>query len=164
MVHKKIGKESRIVLVHGMGKKISGKKPVLLFSTTQIEEIIHAIDIHPVPFAPDYLLGVCLWRKQIIPVVDTFRRYGLQTQQTPRISSDDRYIVVNATGTVEGKKQLLQGVLKISKRIVTTEIPGSCSPVAINSYDIDKTIIKAVFEYQDDLLIVPNLASIFGSI
>ncbi|MCD4742454.1 MAG: chemotaxis protein CheW [Desulfobacteraceae bacterium] len=162
MTHKKIDQKSRIVLVRGIGgEEISGKKPVFLFSTTQIEEVMHTIDISPVPFTPDYLLGVCLWRKQIIPVIDTFRRYGLQT---PRVPDGERYIVVKAVGIAEEEKQLLQGVLKIPKQIVTTQIPTSCSPAAIEPSDIDKTIVKGVFEYQDDLIIVPDLASVFGSI
>ena len=113
MTHKKFDKKSRIVLVHGMGKKISGKKPVLLFSTAQIEEIIHAINIHPVPFAPDYLIGICVWRNQIIPVIDTFKRYGLQE---PKMSDGESYIVVKTAGKAGRKNELLQGVLKISKR------------------------------------------------
>jgi chemotaxis signal transduction protein len=159
MVHKKNGKESRIVLVHGMGEEISGKKPILLLSTTQIEEFINTIDLYPMPFAPDYLLGVCLWRKQIIPVVDTFRRFGLKT---PELSIDDRYLVIKTAGKSEGKKQLLQGILKISKQIVTTEIPNSCSPASAKFYDIDKNFIQGIFEYQNDLMIVPDLASIFS--
>lgn len=161
MTQKKINKKSRIVLARGMGKKISGKKPVLLFSTTQIEEIMHTIDISPVPFAPNYLLGICLWRKQIIPVIDSFIRYGFKK---PNVSGDECYIVVKTAGNVDGKKQLLQGVLKISKRIVTKEIPPSCTPIDIKSSDIDKDIVKGAFEYQDDLMIVPDLASIFGLI
>jgi chemotaxis signal transduction protein len=117
-----------------------------------------------VPFAPDYLLGICLWRKQIIPVIDTSRRYSLLTSQTPDISGNERYMVVKAVGKVEGGKQLLLGALKISKRIITTQIPTSCSPAAKKFSDIDKAFIKGAFEYQDDLMIVPDLASIFGLI
>ncbi|MCK5312187.1 MAG: chemotaxis protein CheW [Desulfobacteraceae bacterium] len=148
-----------------MGGKISGKKPVFLFSTAQVEDIMHSIDIYTVPFAPDYLLGVCLWRKQILPVVDTLlRRLDLPAPQTPEVSGGERYMVVKSAGNVKGKKQLLQGVLKISKQIMATEIPTHCSPASIKSSDIDKTIIKGAFEYQDDLIIVPDLATIFGSI
>lgn len=159
MAHKIVGKESRIVLVHGMGEEISGKKPVLILSITQIEEFINTISLYPIPFAPDYLLGVCLWRKKIIPVVDTFRRFGFKT---PELSSDDRYLVIKTPGKGDGEKQLLQGILKISKQIVTTKIPDSCSPASIKSYDIDKNFIKGIFEYQDALMIVPDLASIFS--
>jgi chemotaxis signal transduction protein len=161
MVNKQADKESRIILVHGMGKKTSGKKPVLLFSTTQIEEILHNVNIQPVPFAPDYLLGVCLWRKQIIPVVDAFKRYGMQRSKQ---SDGECYIVVKVVGKIQGAKQLLQGMLKISKQIITTKMPATCSPTAIKSSDIDKTFVKGAFEYQDDLMIVPDLTSIFCSI
>ncbi len=161
ITQEKINKKSRIVLARGIGKKISGKKPALLFSTTQVEEIMPAIDISAIPFAPDHLLGVCLWRKQILPVVDTCMLYGFKT---PIIPDDECYVVVKTAGEIEGKKQLLQGVLRISKQIVTKEIPPSCSPADIQSLAIDKDIIKGVFEYQDDLMIVPDLASIFCSI
>ncbi len=156
-----MSKKSRIVLARFMGEKISGKNPALLFSTTQVEEIIPTIDISPIPFAPNYLLGVCLWRKQLLPVIDTFLRFGLKT---PIVPDDGCYTIVKATGNIKGKKQLFQGVLKISKQIITKEIPPSCSPTNITSSDIDKDIIKGVYEYQDDLMIVPDLASIFCSI
>ncbi len=164
MTGKIIDKKSRIVLIHAMGDKISGKNPVFLFSTTQVEEIINTIIINPVPFSPDYLLGVCLWRKQVIPVVDTTKRCGLQSQQSQKNSQGNRYLVVNTVGQVNGDKKLLQGVLKISDQIVTTEIPDFCTPADVKSSNIDQTLIKAIFEYQTDLMIIPDLASIFGSI
>jgi len=164
MTSETISKKSRVVLVRGMGEKISGKNPVLLFSTTQIEEILTTVTISEIPFAPDYLLGFCLWRKQVIPVVDTRIRYNLGTSLEQKTSSSERYMVVQTVSKVNKNQKLIQGVLKLSNQIVSTEIPGSCSPADTNSSNIDKSLIKGIFEFQDDLMIIPDLASIFSSI
>ncbi len=160
MTRETIDQKSKIVLIHGMGREISGKKPALLLSTTQIEEIIHTVKIFQIPFAPDYLAGACLWRKQILPVIDICSRYGFDTEET---AGDKRYIVVKSAGVIKGEKYLLQGALEIPSRIEPTELPASSSPAKLKSSDIDKKIVKGAFVYRDTLMIIPDLANILGS-
>ncbi len=162
ITYKTDNKKSRIVLIREMGKAISGKNPVLLFSTSQIEEILNDINIYPAPFAPDYLLGFCLWHGQIMPVVDAAQRYDLETKNNVRTTNNTCYIVVKTVQNNGKANQLVQGILKLPKQIVTTQIPESSSPGSIESYNIDQAIVKGIFEYQDDLMIVPDLLSIFN--
>jgi chemotaxis signal transduction protein len=163
MDNRKLDK-NRVILVRNLGKKLLDKNPALLFPSTQIDEFIHAINIHPVPFSPDFLLGVSVWNKQILPVVDAFSRYGIRKSQSSLINDSEHYVVVKMVNKIKGEKQLSRGVLKIPRQIMTIKIPDSSSAVDIEAYNLDKSIIKGTYEYEDDLIIVPDLASVFNSL
>jgi purine-binding chemotaxis protein CheW len=60
----------------------------------QVQEIIRAADITPVPGAPAHVRGVINLRGKIIPVVDLRRRFGLPAVE----ESEERRIVVVEVG------------------------------------------------------------------
>jgi purine-binding chemotaxis protein CheW len=60
----------------------------------QVQEIIRAVDITPVPGTPAHVRGVINLRGKIIPVIDLRRRFGLPAVE----ESEERRIVVVELG------------------------------------------------------------------
>jgi len=62
-----------------------------------VVKVIHAIEIRPLPEAPEIIAGIINIKGQIIPVADIRRRLKLETRD---INADDRFIITD-TGTRE---------------------------------------------------------------
>jgi len=151
---------TKVVMVRVCSEKNQGKSIHLLFSTNQVEEVLQDIDKRPVPFGPDYLLGLCLWRWQILPVIDIEKQFGLHSDST---DNNDRYVVVRAAVPDSLGKIIMRCALKVSDQITTAETPESCTPVTADPIRVEPSFIKGIFECEDDILIVPDLISIFRS-
>lgn len=112
-----------------------------------VQEIIRAIDITPVPGAQPHISGVINLRGKIIPVVDLRTRFAL-----PKVeSSDARRIVVVELGNkrigmlVDGVSQ----VIKIPSGVVE-EMPEEATSV-------DENFIKGVGKLENRLVIILDL-------
>ncbi|MCI5191196.1 MAG: hypothetical protein D3905_15710, partial [Candidatus Electrothrix sp. AS4_5] len=51
-------------------EQIQGKSPVLLLTASQIDEVLADAEIQMLPFAAEYLLGLCAWRENVLPIID----------------------------------------------------------------------------------------------
>jgi len=151
-------KNKKVILIRTTGEKIDGKDPVLFFTANQVEEILSNVDERPLPFAPDYLAGLCFWRQRILPVIDIQKQHGLQSVT---VDSDTRYLVVRAVVPITKGTEIKRYVLKVSGQIVTAEIPESCSSVTKDLAGIDTSLTRGIFECGDELMIVPDLASVY---
>lgn len=58
-----------------------------------VERIVRAVEVTPLPKAPEIVLGVINWQGRIIPVVDIRRRFRLPARET---GPDDRFIIARA--------------------------------------------------------------------
>ena len=149
---------SKIVLVHLTEEKIIDKHPLLLFTSSQIDEVLQIVDTRPMPFGPSYLLGLCPWRNRILPVIDIAKRLGFHSLED---GHERRYLVVRTIVDRGGGKELLRCVLKIPDKITTAPPPSSYSPVKNNLTDLEPFLTRGLFESEEELMIVPDLTSIF---
>jgi chemotaxis signal transduction protein len=133
------------------------KKLFLLMPARQVEEVLHTVLLQPVPFGPDWFLGLCLWREHILPVFDLNQYYGLAEDSGEALL----YLVVRVLvpETTGPDKQLLRCVLRVAHQISTGDLPQQAGPVAHHS-DLD---VLGIFEQEDRLLLVPHLAPLVSA-
>jgi purine-binding chemotaxis protein CheW len=60
----------------------------------QVERVIHAVEVTPLPDAPDVILGVINLHGQIMAVANLRQRFGLPGRE---ISLQDRFIIATTT-------------------------------------------------------------------
>jgi len=65
----------------------------------QIQEVLRYTEIAPVPGAPDYVLGIINLRGNVVTVIDTRRRFGLQDEE---VTDATRIVVLEADTQVIG--------------------------------------------------------------
>ncbi|MFH0730015.1 MAG: chemotaxis protein CheW [Pseudomonadota bacterium] len=59
-----------------------------------VKEIVRLPDITPIPRSPEYVSGICNLRGNVLPVIDTRIRFGLETQK----ATDQTRLLVVETG------------------------------------------------------------------
>jgi chemotaxis signal transduction protein len=154
------------VTVHLAAEKILDREPVLLFTASQVEEVLPDITVQPLPFSADHLLGLCAWRDQILPVIDVAQLYGLQTT---RSDGGMRYLVVRSVGAAvtenneAGKTEIFRCALKVSDQIVTGDLPAGCIGVDAEGTDFAPALVRGIFEREGELIIVPDLLLVICS-
>jgi purine-binding chemotaxis protein CheW len=59
----------------------------------EVQEVLRVSEIAPVPGAPDYVLGIINLRGNVVSVLDTRRRFGLQSHE---ITEATRIIIIES--------------------------------------------------------------------
>jgi len=59
-----------------------------------VERVVRAVEITPLPKAPEIVLGIINARGRVIPVIDVRRRFHLPTRA---IKPDDRFIIASTS-------------------------------------------------------------------
>lgn len=79
--------------------KQAGQDNIVLFTLDEsryalyladVARVVRAVEITPLPKAPEIVLGVINWQGKIIPVVDIRKRFRLPARET---GPDDRFII-----------------------------------------------------------------------
>uniref|UniRef100_UPI00405702A3 chemotaxis protein CheW n=1 Tax=Candidatus Electronema sp. TaxID=2698783 RepID=UPI00405702A3 len=130
------------------GAEVLGREPALLFAARQIEEVLREAEVRPLPFAPDWLLGLCVWRRQTLPVLDPARLHGIRFAPARSL-----YMVVRVA---EADGSLLRCVLKVSDRIAARDLPRQVETEAADS-GLNPAFLKGLFAHEEALLLVPDL-------
>lgn len=65
----------------------------------QVQEVLRVTEIAPVPGAPDYVLGIINLRGNVVTVIDTRRRFGLQSKD---LDDASRIVIIEADEQVVG--------------------------------------------------------------
>ncbi len=65
----------------------------------QVQEVLRYTDIAPVPGAPIYVLGIINLRGNVVTVIDTCQRFGLQPID---VSDNTRIVIIEAESQVIG--------------------------------------------------------------
>ncbi|MCI5208386.1 MAG: hypothetical protein D3910_06240 [Candidatus Electrothrix sp. ATG2] len=145
--------------------QIQGREPVLLFTASQIDEVLAEAEIQAVPFASDYFVGLCAWREQVLPVIDLVRFFELSALEK---ENKERYLVVRFVDNVvpeqdeklHSAKRLQRCILKVSDQIVRGDIPMQCEVVAPKQAGLPPTFVRGIFQGDKDVFILPDLAAI----
>ncbi|WP_206484707.1 chemotaxis protein CheW [Thalassotalea sp. G2M2-11] len=113
----------------------------------QVQEVLRYTEIAPVPGAPSYVLGIINLRGNVVTVIDTRSRFGLETSDV----SDNTRIVI-----IESEKQVI-GILVDSVAEVVY-LRSSEIDVAPNvGNDESAKFIQGVSNRDGELLILVDL-------
>jgi chemotaxis signal transduction protein len=166
---KPFGSKAKTVSLSLNAEQVQGKNPVLLFTASQIDEVLMEAEIQKMPFAANHLIGLCAWREQVLPIIDLVLFFGLIPLQK---DENSRYVVVrtvdNTLFRTKNKKQrsnrmLLRCILKVSDQIINGNIPSECTAVFPKQAGFTPVFIKGLFQGEKELFLLPDLATIIHS-
>ncbi|MCI5123986.1 MAG: hypothetical protein D3925_05805 [Candidatus Electrothrix sp. AR5] len=144
------------------------RRPVLLFTAGQIDEVLAEAEIQTLPFAPEYLLGLCAWREQVLPIIDLVRFFGLRSSGK---EEEGRYLVVRTVdtvssennGNISSEKMIRRCVLKVSDQIISGDIPTNSEAVYPKQAGFVPVFVRGLFRGEKELFILPDIAAIIHS-
>ena len=65
----------------------------------QVQEVLRVTEIAPVPGAPDYVLGIINLRGNVVTVIDSRKRFGLQSRE---MDDSTRIVIIESDNQVVG--------------------------------------------------------------
>lgn len=113
----------------------------------QVQEVLRMTEIAPVPGAPDYVVGIINLRGNVVTVIDTRSRFGLQAAE-----ADDatRIVIIECDNNIVGI--LVDSVAEV------VNLRGSQIETAPNvGNDESSKYIQGVFSRDEDILILVDL-------
>ncbi len=116
-----------------------------------VERVVHAVEITPLPNAPDRVLGVIDVQGRAVPVVNTRARLGLPPRA---IGRSDRFIIAETSG---GTVSLV--VDEVIGLVETEAIDGADGGVPIP----EKGCIDRVTRSDEGIILVCDLDSLIDS-
>ncbi|MCK7458079.1 chemotaxis protein CheW [Idiomarina aminovorans] len=113
----------------------------------QVQEVLRYSEIAPVPGAPSYVLGIINLRGNVVTVIDTCLRFGLQTTE---ITDNARIVIIESEQQVIGI--LVDSVAEVVY-LKTSEIDSAPNVGTEES----ARFIQGVSNRDDELLILVDL-------
>lgn len=110
-----------------------------------VEKVVRAVEITPLPKAPEIVLGVINVQGKIIPVVDVRRRFRLPDRE---IDPDDRFIIAH---TARRQVALAADSVTGLRELTVQEIISVAQIVPFTEY------IKGVAKINGDLVLIHDL-------
>ncbi len=113
----------------------------------QVQEVLRVTEIAPVPGAPDYVLGIINLRGNVVTVLDTRKRFGMET----RDSDDSSRILI-----IESAEQVV-GILvdSVSEVVYLRASEIEAAPNVGN--EESSRFIQGVCNREEELLILVEL-------
>jgi|TARA_B100000745_G_scaffold296136_1_gene241103 purine-binding chemotaxis protein CheW len=113
----------------------------------QVQEVLRYTEIAPVPGAPEYVLGIINLRGNVVTVIDTRQRFGLESTET---NDNTRIIIIEAEQNVVGI--LVDSVAEV---VYLRESEIETAPNVGN--DDSAKFIQGVAHHNEQLLILVDL-------
>lgn len=113
----------------------------------QVQEVLRVTEIAPVPGAPDYVLGIINLRGNVVTVLDTRKRFGMET----RDSDDSSRILI-----IESAEQVV-GILVDSVSEVVYLRGSEIEPAPNVGNEESSRFIQGVCNREEELLILVEL-------
>ncbi|OAJ35435.1 chemotaxis protein CheW [Piscirickettsia salmonis] len=113
----------------------------------QVQEVLRHTEIAPVPGAPGYVIGIINLRGNVVTVIDTRKRFGLESQET----TDNTRIVI-----IEAEKQVI-GILVDSVAEVVYLRASEIETAPSVGNEESARFIQGVSNREDELLILVDL-------
>lgn len=118
----------------------------------QVQEVLRQSEIAPVPGAPDYVIGITNLRGNVVPVIDSRRRFGLPSKEADDVT---RIIIFEVNGHVAGMQ--VDSVAEVVY-LHQSEIDNAPS---VNSDDSSR-FIQGVSTREGSLLILVDVDKILS--
>jgi len=113
----------------------------------QVQEVLRVTEIAPVPGAPDYVLGIINLRGNVVTVIDTRKRFGLQSKDV----DDATRIVI-----IEADEQVVGILVDSVAEVVDLRISDIESAPNVGTEESAK-FIQGVASQEGELLIIIDL-------
>lgn len=113
----------------------------------QVQEVLRVTEIAPVPGAPDYVLGIINLRGNVVTVIDTRQRFGLESRE---LDDSSRIVIVESSDQVVGI--LVDSVAEV----IDLQLSEIESAPNVGTEDSSR-FIQGVASQQDELLIIIDL-------
>lgn len=146
-------------------KKKSSNDPILQWVTfrlaeetyginvMQVQEVLRVTEIAPVPGAPEYVMGIINLRGNVVTVLDTRKRFGLETSG---MDDSTRIVIVESDNTVVGI--LVDSVAEVVE-LRRSEVEMSPN---VGNEDSSK-YIEGVTTCNDELLILVDINKLLST-
>ncbi len=113
----------------------------------QVQEVLRYTEIAPVPGAPEYVLGIINLRGNVVTVIDTRNRFGLESGE---MTDNTRIVIIETEGHVIGI--LVDSVAEV---VYLRQSEVETAPNVGN--DESAKFIQGVCHKNDELLILIEL-------
>ncbi len=113
----------------------------------QVQEVLRVSEIAPVPGAPDYVLGIINLRGNVVTVIDTRKRFGLE----PKEMDDSTRIVI-----IESDDQVVGILVDSVAEVVDLRVSEMEAAPNVGTEESAK-FIQGVASHDDELLILVDL-------
>ncbi len=160
--------ERKVLIFPAMTPTVRNNQIYFLFSIKQVEDIIQAINICPVPFAPSYTEGLGWWREQAIPVISLEARLGLakkSARKKPRfmlIRSAPQLKIGLESRQPTGSGGVMRSIIKTHHSIRLSTLPIKCAPVAVVPWIPHREFVRGAYEWDQGFLIVVDINTILN--
>ena len=139
-VKAKNGELTRWVTFH-LDKEVYG------INVMQEQEVLRYSEIAPVPGSPDYVLGIINLRGNVVTVIDTRMRFGIEPME---VTDSSRIVIIEAGGQVVG-------ILVDSVAEVVDLSVDDIDPAPNIGTEESAQFIKGVANLGQELLIIIDL-------
>lgn len=119
----------------------------------RVYELADTNQMISVPGAPEFVVGLALWRDRVVPVLDMASQLGLTMNSEP--FQTDRMLVCRAADSL-GPVAFLAGASRVL-RLPAAHIASD------RSIDVPSVVIQAQVELDRETLLVPNINLLFES-
>lgn len=119
----------------------------------QVQEVLRMTEIAPVPGAPDYVLGIINLRGNVVTVIDTRKRFGLE----PRDVDDATRIVIT-----EIEQQVIGMLVDAVAEVVDVRMSEIETAPNIGN-DESSRFIQGVSSREGELLILVDLSKLLSA-
>lgn len=165
---KKNTKQPQVLIFQESAKQENyAKRLLFLFSVTQVENILLNIKIHPIPFSPFHVEGLCLWKNSPVPVLSLEKALGLHACFTPEQKNSqgdsaflndghERYIVVR-TGKIRDKRRPGHAVFPAAGGLQVLGLPANTKPLPPGNRIPGKNLVRGLFEAKTCIYIVVDI-------
>lgn len=120
-------------------------EPRYALDLSTVERVVRAVEITPLPKAPEIVLGVINLKGQIIPVIDVRKRFRLPERE---MSVDDRFIIA---GTSRRLVALAADSVAGVRAIENREVVSAEEALPFAAY------IQGVAKVEGDLVLIYDL-------
>jgi purine-binding chemotaxis protein CheW len=119
----------------------------------QVQEVLRMTEIAPVPGAPDYVLGIINLRGNVVTVIDTRKRFGLE----PREVDDATRIVIT-----EIEQQVIGMLVDAVAEVVDVRMSEIETAPSVGN-DESSRFIQGVSSREGELLILVDLNKLLSA-
>ena len=119
----------------------------------QVQEVLRYSEIAPVPGSPDYVLGIINLRGNVVTVIDTRMRFGIEPME---VTDSSRIVIIEAGGQVVG-------ILVDSVAEVVDLSVDDIDPAPNIGTEESAQFIKGVANLGEELLIIIDLNKLLTS-
>ena len=120
-------------------------EPRYALDLSTVERVVSAVEITPLPRAPEIVLGVINMQGQVVPVVDVRKRFRLPERE---VNIDDRFIIARTSRRV---------VALVADDVVGVQRLGDRQIVSAEQALPFAEYIKGVAKVEEDLVLIYDL-------